>query len=281
MSKKRVGASSAHPYPAGMINFDRIADSIDALAADQSLSLGQLAASANLSRFHFQRTFQRLVGVSPLRFQQVLKVEAARDALLRSKSVLEAAWDGGMSGPGRLHDALLRVEAMTPGELKTGVTLRWTVAPTSLGDVHLAASSRGLSGVTFAGLADLEARWPHATFVRDDDALKTEAAQLTRVLQGDRLTKPLSIVLHGTELQVAVWRALLAMPMGAVTTYGELAAHLGRPDSARAIGNAVGANHLAVLIPCHRVIQRTGALGGYRWGVARKAALLARELEGT
>lgn len=281
MSKNRVGQKSRAPYLERMTTFDRIAHSIDSLTSNRPASLEALAAEAELSPFHFQRTFQKLVGVSPLRFQQVLKVEAARDALLKSRSVLEAAWDGGMSGPARLHDALLRIERMTPGELKAGLTLRWSEAETDLGLVTVASTPRGVCGITFSGLEELEARWPTAKFVRDDGAVKIEVTQLERIFRGQKLTWPLSVMLHGTDLQVAVWRALLSIPSGTLTTYGELASHLERPGSARAIGNAVGANHLAVLIPCHRVIQATGALGGYRWGLPRKAALLARELEGT
>lgn len=264
-----------------MTTFNRIAHSITSLTSNRPASLEALAARAELSPFHFQRTFQKLVGVSPLRFQQVLRLESARAALLKSRSVLEASWDGGMSGPGRLHDTMLRVERMTPGELKAGLTLRWSEADTGLGRVTIAASERGVCGVTFAGLDELQARWPTAHFLRDATSLKPHVTQLERLLRGERLTQPLSVVLHGTELQVAVWRALLEVPSGSVTTYGQLAQQLGRPNSARAIGNAVGANHLAYLIPCHRVIQSTGALGGYRWGLERKAALLARELEGT
>lgn len=259
-----------------MDTFSRIADSITALASGDSASLDTLARRAGLSPTHFQRTFQKLAGVSPLRFQQVLSVEAARAALLESRSVLDAAFDGGLSGPGRLHDAMLRLEKMTPGELKRGLTLTWDAAETDLGTVTLASAPRGLCGVSFDGLESLAARWPNATFTRG--SLPNELAQLQRALRGEHLTRPLALLLKGTDLQLAVWRALLAIPPGAVTTYAELAKHTGVRRGARAVGNAVGANHLAVLIPCHRVIQGTGVLGGYRWGPARKAALLAREL---
>lgn len=256
--------------------FNRIADSITALAAGEPASLDALARRAGLSPAHFQRTFQRLAGVSPLRFRQVLSVEAAREALLRSRSVLDSAFDAGFSGPGRLHDAMLRVERMTPGDLKHGLQLSWDEVETDLGRVTIAAAPRGLCGVSFDGLASLEARWPTATFKRGSHPV--ELAQLQRALRGERLSRPLALLLKGTDLQLAVWRALLELPAGAVTTYAELAKRAGVPRAARAVGNAVGANHLAVLIPCHRVIQSTGVLGGYRWGPARKAALLAREL---
>lgn len=257
---------------------DRIAQSITHLAHTRTAPpLPALAARAGLSPFHFQRTFQRLVGISPLRFHQVLAVDAARAALLRSRSVLDAAWDAGLSGPGRLHDAMLRVERMTPGELKRGPALRWTYADTELGQLTVAATERGLCGLSFSGLPSISERWPGSRLTRDDAGLRAEVTRLGKLLRGEALKQPLDLVLRGTGLQVAVWRALLEIPEGAVVSYGQLAERVGRPTAARAVAGAVAANHLAWLIPCHRVIQASGALGGYRWGVPLKAALLARE----
>jgi AraC family transcriptional regulator of adaptative response/methylated-DNA-[protein]-cysteine methyltransferase len=262
-----------------MTPFDRIASAVEHLAASPGLvSLEAAAKHAGLSPFHFQRTFHRLVGVTPQRFQQVLRTEAAREALLRSRSVLDAAWDGGLSGPGRLHDALVRLEAMTPGELKAGPALRWTEVPTPLGPLAIAATSRGLSGASFDGLQGLAERWPGATLTRDDAGLRSIARTLARALAGATPHAPLTVVVPGTPLQLAVWRALLEIPEGAVVTYSQLAERCGHPSASRAVANAVGANRVAWLIPCHRVIRSTGALGGYRWGLGRKAALLAREL---
>ncbi|MDP2272284.1 MAG: methylated-DNA--[protein]-cysteine S-methyltransferase [Archangium sp.] len=260
-----------------MTAFDRIAATLPDLAARPPV-LNDLATRAGMSPFHFQRTFQKLVGVTPLRFHQVLSVEAAKAALLRSRSVLEAAWDAGLSGPGRLHDAMLRIERMTPGEFKAGPTLRWSEANTGLGKLTIAATSRGLCGISFSGLDSIEERWPGCTLVRDTRGLATETDQLERLLEGDRLTKPLSVVLHGTDLQVAVWRALIQIPSGTVATYAQLATQVKTPTAVRAVASAIAGNHLACLIPCHRVIQSTGTLGGYRWGPERKAALLAQEL---
>lgn len=263
-----------------MSTFDTIARAVDELAAASSrTSLAAAAQAAGLSPAHFQRTFTRLVGVSPKRFQQTLAVTRARAALARSRSVLDAAWDGGLSGPGRLHDALVSLEALTPGELKAGPRLRWTEVPTALGPLTLAATDRGLSGATFDGVEGLAARWPGASLVRDDAALERHAEALRRCLDGSRPLAPLTVVVPGTALQLAVWRALLEVPDGALVTYGQLAARVGQPGAARAVANAVGANPVACLIPCHRVIRATGALGGYRWGLGRKAALLARELD--
>lgn len=262
-----------------MTTFERIAATVTELSsAETPRALKSLARSAGMSAFHFQRTFTRLVGMSPLRFHQAVRLEAAREALSRSATVLDAAWDAGFSTPSRLHDAMVRLERMTPGEFKSGLTLRWTTATTELGPFTLAASSRGLCGAAFGELDGLRERWPHATFTRDDAAMRPFSRALSERLAGRRLERPLSVVLGGTGLQVAVWRALLALPDGTVTTYGALATQVGAPKAVRAVASAVGANPIAYLIPCHRVIRAGGALGEYRWGSARKAALLAREL---
>lgn len=279
MSKNRVGEKTASPYVADMTPFDRIASSLTELTAHTDApTLLELSKRAGMSPFHFQRTFQRLVGVSPLRFQQVLHVEAAREALRKSRSVLEASWDAGLSGPGRLHDAMIRVERMTPGEFKAGPKLRWSEATTDLGKLTIAATTRGLCGISFTGLDSIKDRWPNSTLEHDPKGLATEVGQLERFLRGESLNRPLSVVLHGTDLQLAVWRALIEIPCGAVATYSSVAERVGKPRAVRAVASAIAANHLARLIPCHRVIQASGALGGYRWGLERKAALLAREL---
>lgn len=277
MSKNRVGKKHRAPYRSSMTPFDRIADSLTALT-QTTPALTELATRAGMSPFHFQRTFQRLVGVSPLRFHQVLSVEAARTALINSRSVLDAAWDAGLSGPGRLHDAMLRVEKMTPGEFKAGPALRWSEANTELGKLTIAATERGLCGVSFSGLDSITARWPGCSLERDRRGLSSTVETLERLLHGEALHQPLTVVLRGTDLQLAVWRALIEIPTGSVATYSQLAAQVGKPTAVRAVASAVAANHLAYLIPCHRVIQATGALGGYRWGMERKAAFLAREL---
>ena len=277
MRKNRVGAKRAAPYGQRMTPFDRIAESLAHLTT-RDAPLQELADEAGMSPFHFQRTFQRLVGVSPLKFHQVLSVEAAKQALASSRSVLDAAWDAGLSGPSRLHDAMVRIERMTPGEFKTGPALRWSEADTELGKLTIAATARGICGISFAGIDSIAARWPGSTLARDPKGLAPQVAQLERLLRGEFLKKPLSVVLHGTDLQLAVWRALLEIPTGAVSTYSRLAEQVGKPTAVRAVASAVAANHLAYLIPCHRVIQASGALGGYRWGFERKAAFLAREL---
>lgn len=261
-----------------MTAFDQIAGAIDVLTGGASPQrLSALARAAGMSTFHFQRTFTRLVGMSPLRFQQVVRVEAARDALARSAPVLEAAWDAGFSTPSRLHDAMVRVERLSPGEFKKGLSLSWSTVETGLGMMTLVASPRGLCGASFDALDELRVRWPRSTLARDDAALRPYARALSARLRGQNLSRPLSVALAGTGLQVAVWRALLALPDGAVTTYAALARQAGAPRAVRAVASAVGANPLACLIPCHRVIRAHGALGQYRWGAARKAALLARE----
>jgi AraC family transcriptional regulator of adaptative response/methylated-DNA-[protein]-cysteine methyltransferase len=237
-------------------------------------SLPRVAAAAGLSESHFQRLFKRWAGVSPKRFLQYATAEHARQLLLDSRPVLEAALDAGLSGPGRLHDLTVNVHAMTPGEIRqggAGTTVRYGLHDTPFGHCFLARTERGVCALRFGdGLAEERARWPAAEFVRDDAATAEVAA---RAFAGGAI----SLDLHGTNFQIRVWEALLRIPTGSVTSYGALARRIERPGAARAVGRAVGSNHIAVLIPCHRVLRETGAFGGYRWGLERKRALLACE----
>lgn len=240
--------------------------------------LTALARELDCSREHAQRTFRAAVGVSPKRFCQHLQAGAATRLLQAGLPVLATALEAGLSGPGRLHDLMTGVHAMTPGEVArggAGLRLATCTLATPWGRMRVARSERGVCHLAFVdegdGLAELAASWPAAERVEDARA----GAGLAEALAGGRIP-PLALV--GTNLQLAVWRALLTIPPGATTSYGQLAAALGRPAShARAIGGAVAANPVAVLIPCHRVVRASGALSGYRWGPARKRALLAWE----
>jgi len=267
-------------------DFERIAAAIrylDAHAAAQP-RLDDVARAAGLSSFHFQRLFRRWAGISPKRYLQVLTLERASRLLRERRSVLDVALDVGMSGPARLHDLFVALEAVTPGELKragAGLALTWGVYPGPFGDFFLAASPRGVCRLAFLArrghrepLRELRAAWPAAEIRPDEGGLKTLAR---RVFAPVRAGAPLSLHLQGTNFQVQVWRALLGIPAGAVATYGDVAAAAGRQTAVRAAASAIGANPVAYLIPCHRVIRETGALGGYRWGVDRKRALLAWE----
>lgn len=253
---------------------------IDA-AGGERLGLEDLARDLGLSPAHFQRVFTRWVGVSPKRYQQYLALGQARRMLAGDAPLLDAALGAGLSGPSRLHDLFLRWEAMTPGEVARGgdgVEIGWGWFDSPFGPALVMGTGRGLCGIGFAGeqgedavMADLRARWPGASFTEDPARLRpwAEAA-----LGG---TGPVPVQPIGAPFQLQVWQALLAIPPGQVSTYGRIASALGRPTAARAVGAAVGANPLAWLIPCHRVIGASGALTGYRWGLPVKRAMLAWE----
>jgi AraC family transcriptional regulator of adaptative response/methylated-DNA-[protein]-cysteine methyltransferase len=230
-----------------------------------------------LSEAHFQRLFRRWAGVSPKRFLQYVTAEHVRERLRESRSVLDAALDVGLSGPGRLHDLTLSVDAMTPGEVGRGgadLVIRHGRHESPFGEMFVALTARGVSAMSFAAdaLAELRQRWPNAQFAED---LPAAQAVVDAVFQN----RPLDRLLHvqGTNFQIRVWEALLQIPQGAVVSYGELAKSLGSPGAARAVGSAVAANPTAYLIPCHRVIRESGVIGDYRWGSDRKRAMLGWE----
>ena len=255
-------------------------------AAGGALSLEDLAARMGMSPAHFQRLFSRWVGVSPKRYQQHLALDAAKRLLAERHTTLEAALGAGLSGPGRLHDLFLRWEAMAPGTYAragAGLTIRHGVVETPFGPAVAMATDRGLCGLGFAGEggaaavhADLAARWPAARYVEDAAAV---AGPVAAAFGGgaDGRGAPLSLHLIGAPFQIKVWEALLAVPEGRVTTYGDIARVVCSPRAVRAVGTAVGRNPLGWLIPCHRVLRKSGALGGYRWGLPVKRAMLAWE----
>lgn len=246
--------------------------------------LAQLADLLGTSPWHAQRTFARWTGLSPKQFIGQLDLEAAKTRLRAGASVLDAALEVGLSGPSRLHDLFVRMEAMTPGEyraLGAGLELRFGVHPTPFGSALFVTSSRGLVRLAFLGeggleaaLAEARADWPLSALIEDPSA----TAELPcAVFARTDATAPLRVLVKGTNFQVQVWRALLRIPEGAVATYGGLAAALGAPGASRAVGAACGRNRIGWLIPCHRVIRESGALGGYHWGLDLKRAMLAFE----
>jgi len=277
---------TAHAHHGAMNAYDRIARVIRHVDAtrDRQPDLAQLAAVAGLSPTHFHRLFSQWVGVTPKDFVQCLTHAHARAGLQRGASVLAAALDAGLSGSGRLHDLCVALDAATPGECRrggAGLALTWGYASSPFGDVLIAVSPRGLMHLRFAddvaaAEADLRAEWPHADFTRDDGVAHAWAARVFAARPTDPHA-PLRAYVRGTAFQVKVWRALLDIPPGALMSYGALAARIGAPQAARAVGTAVGRNPLAWLIPCHRVIRETGIVGDYRWGTARKRAMIAWE----
>ena len=253
--------------------------------AGEQPDLAALARHAGLSEFHLQRTFGDWAGISPKRFLQFLTKEHAKAALRASADVLDASLAAGLSGPGRLHDLLVACEAVTPGEVRAlgaRLVIHHGLAGTPFGRALVAWTSRGVCHLRFAdagepaALEDLAREWPRATLVREPAGAAALAARIFAPVAARRDT-PLRVMLRGTNFQIMVWQALLRLPEGALVAYGDLARALAHPGAARAVAGAVARNPVACLIPCHRVIRETGALGGYRWGLERKAALLARE----
>jgi AraC family transcriptional regulator of adaptative response/methylated-DNA-[protein]-cysteine methyltransferase len=236
--------------------------------------LAEIARHVGLSGFHFNRLFRRWTGLTPKQYLAEVTSRAADAALREEPSVLDAAHSVGLSGGGRLHDLTVTLEAMTPGEIRAGgkgVSIHYGVATTPFGSAFMAETTRGLCRLAFVDgaigteLAALCDSWPHASFIRDD----ARAATLVDTIWGHR-TATLPLAVCGTNFQVQVWRALLELDAGTTVTYGTLARKLDRPNGARAIGNAVGANPIAWVIPCHRVLREGGKLGGYRWSASRK-----------
>lgn len=272
-----------------MTDYQRIERAIAYLAehATEQPSLETLAAQVNLSPWHFQRLFCRWAGISPKRFLQSLTLERGKSLLHGPQPLIEIADSLGLSGGSRLYDHFVQLDAVTPGEYRRqgeGVTVEYGVRGTPFGDMFVARTARGICRAGFveaaplaAQLAVIQESWPSCRLLRNDAV----AAEATSLLFADphpgRGSGPLSLHVTGTNFQVAVWRALLEIPPGTSVSYSGLARALGRPRASRATGSAVGANPVALLIPCHRVIQQSGALGGYRWGVRRKQAIQAWE----
>lgn len=246
-------------------------------------SLAEIAAAVNLSEYHLQRVFAAWAGISPKRFLQYLTKEYAKQALRDCSDVLSVSAAVGLSGGGRLHDLMVSCEAMTPGEIKAGgrgVEVGFGHAATPFGDALIGWTPRGICHLAFcngdpaADIAQLAAQWPAANLIADDAEAACLAASI--FLTGRRPGR-LHLLLRGTNFQIKVWEALIGIEPSQIVSYGRLAAMAGAPGAQRAVGNALAANHIAYLIPCHRVIRESGEVGSFRWGAHRKAAMLARE----
>ncbi|MEX2455378.1 MAG: methylated-DNA--[protein]-cysteine S-methyltransferase [Rhodospirillaceae bacterium] len=270
-------------------DFARVERALNYICANfrRQPGLDEIAAAAALSPFHFQRLFTRWAGVSPKQFLGCLTVAHARQALDRAESVLDASYDVGLSGPSRLHDLFVSFEGVTPGQYKAmgaGLAIRYGVHTGFLGPFAVAATDRGICALQFLGadgpeaaLADIRRRFPGGRLVAAQDETRALCDGLFHAARG-KPARPLRLWARGTNFQIRVWQALLSIPPGALVTYGDIARAIGAPGAARAVGNAVGANPVAVLIPCHRVIRSTSLFEtGYRWGTARKLALIGRE----
>jgi AraC family transcriptional regulator of adaptative response/methylated-DNA-[protein]-cysteine methyltransferase len=249
-------------------------------------SLERIAEHVGIKPLALQRLFTRWAGLSPKGFLQALTLNHARALLADSASVLDASYEVGLSGPGRLHDLFVTHEAMTPGAYKAkgeGLTIRHGFHPSPFGSALVMTTEHGLAGLAFAdpgkekeALADMEARWPRATYVDD---VEGTAATARRIFDPAtwRPDRPLRIVMIGSDFELRVWETLLKVPFGARATYSDIAAHIGRPTAARAVGTAVGRNPISFVVPCHRILGKGGGLCGYHWGLTRKQAILGWE----
>ncbi len=247
-------------------------------------SIEEIASHVGLSASHFQHLFKRWAGLTPKAFLQAITLERARELLRDSASVLDAAYDVGLSGPGRLHDLFVTHEALTPGDYRRDdLVLSYGFHPSPFGEAIVVAAPRGLAGLGFvdegnraAALDDMRRRWPRAKLVADDTATAPLAARAFDPTLW-RPDQPLRIVMIGSDFEVRVWETLLNIPMGRAASYSDIALHIGKPKAARAVGAAIGRNPISFVVPCHRVLGRSGALTGYHWGLARKQAIIGWE----
>lgn len=268
------------------INYQRIAAAIEYIADNFTAQpqLDEIAEKVHLSPFHFQRLFTEWAGVSPKKFLQYISVRHAR-AVLRQKdmTLAGAAYETGLSGTGRLHDLFVSIEGMTPAEYRNGgedLSIAYSFAPTPFGEVIVASTPRGICNMAFAtgrqeALAILQSHFPNAHFEARPVDMHRDALQIFSGSWKDM--QQVKLHLKGTDFQLRVWETLLKIPAGGLSTYGDIAGGIGNAKASRAVGTAIGSNPVAFLIPCHRVIRSSGALGGYMWGETRKTAIIGWE----
>ena len=268
------------------INYNRIAEAIDYIKQNfkDQPNLDEVAEKVNMSPFHFQRLFTEWAGTSPKKFLQFISIEYAKKILTENNATLfETAFETGLSGTSRLHDLFVNIEGMSPAEYKNGgksLSINYSFAETPFGNIIVASTQKGICYMAFnedefQSLEDLKNRFPNALFSQKLDLLQQNALF---IFQND-WSKLSEIKLHlkGTDFQLKVWETLLKIPMGKLSTYGEIAKKIENPYASRAVGTAIGSNPVAFLIPCHRVIQSTGTFGGYMWGNTRKTAIIGWE----
>ena len=270
-------------------DYEPVARAIDFLVErfDDKPALDAVARHVNLSPQHFQRVFKAGAGVSPKRFLQYLAASEAKRAMKNGESVLGASISAGLSGPSRLHDLFLVSEAMTPGAYRkkgAGLTIRYAFVDGPFGRALIGATDDGICWLSFCGamtdheqLAELQGDWPAADFIKDGAFIAPLAARAFAFASNRPMDAPLGLYVQGTNFQLKVWEALLRIPFGGVVTYGDIAREVCTPRASRAVGAAVGANMISLLIPCHRVILSSGVVHNYRWGAPRKKTILAME----
>ncbi|WP_316734878.1 methylated-DNA--[protein]-cysteine S-methyltransferase [Pedobacter aquatilis] len=268
------------------INYQRIADAIEYIKSNfqQQPNLDEIAAKVHLSPFHFQRLFSEWAGTTPKKFLQYISIEHAKKLLSNNQATLfDTAFETGLSGTARLHDLFINIEGMTPAEYKQGgknLSINYSFAESPFGSLIVASTPKGICYMAFendeqTALKNLKTKFPNATFQQKLDLIQQNALF---IFQND-WSKIQKIKLHlkGTDFQLKVWETLLKIPMGQLSTYGNIAARIESPNASRAVGTAIGSNPVAFLIPCHRVIQSTGIFGGYMWGSTRKTAIIGWE----
>ncbi|CCH54021.1 transcriptional regulator, AraC family [Fibrisoma limi BUZ 3] len=268
--------------------YQQIAHAIEHLTANfrDQPSLAKLADQVSISEFHFQRLFTEWAGISPKKFLQYLTLEHAKQQLRNGAPLAEAAYEAGLSGTGRLHDLFVTIEGVTPGQFKqlgTGLVLTYGVFDSPFGTYVLGTINGKICQLQFVDEDDdpeaiLTAEWPGVELRHDADSLKFLSDRIFPTLaESDTLMQPLSVLVKGSPFQLKVWEALLRIPEGRLASYDQIAGAIGMPSASRAVGTAIGSNPVAYLIPCHRVIRKTGLFGGYRWGNTRKNALIGWE----
>ncbi len=268
-------------------DFRRIEKAIQHLESNfrDQPNLDEIAAGIHLSKYHFQRLFKRWAGISPTQFLHYLTLDYTKQKLAESRSLLDTSLDSGLSGPGRLHDLFVTFEAMTPGEYKKmgeGIRIEFGFYPTPFGECLVAVTTRGVCHLGFisedreTALELLRHHWPRANFLANQESTRTIAQNIFAV-EPRNSGHPFHLFLKGTNFQTQVWQALLTLPQGKVFSYQDVAAYIGKPQSVRAVANAIAVNPIGYLIPCHRVITKSGAIHRYRWGTARKKAILGWE----
>lgn len=281
-------SSRSRPQSAASRDYDSVRRAIGFISQNWRAhpSVEAIAEAASLTPDELHHLFRRWAGLTPKAFMQALTLDHAKGLLRDSASVLDAALDSGLSGPGRLHDLFVTHEAMSPGEWKTGgegLTLSFGFHSSPFGTAVVIASGRGLAGLAFAdageeqpALADMTRRWPRATYIEDPAGTAELARRVFEPSQW-RVEQPLRVVLIGTDFEVRVWETLLKIPMGRAVSYSDIATDIERPKASRAVGAAVGKNPISFVVPCHRALGKSGALTGYHWGLTRKQAMLGWE----
>jgi AraC family transcriptional regulator, regulatory protein of adaptative response / methylated-DNA-[protein]-cysteine methyltransferase len=262
--------------------YETMADALMLFREHPERTTAEIAAAVGMSRSRFEHAFTEWVGTTPKRYRNYLKTREVQERLVASKDILRSTYASGLKSPARLNELLVTYEAVTPKEFKAGdVTIFYGIHPSPFGHCLIAATDRGICQIAFMEEKDHQAakdtiaeKWPEATVVKDEARTRAYAE---RIFAKTRSKKPFHLLIKGTNFQIKVWEALLRIPEGQTSTYAAIAKAIGKGKAVRAVGTACGKNAIALLIPCHRVLASSGSLGGYRWGLGRKRALLARE----